>query len=118
MEDSRDFMISEALERVDGDIEMLGELMSMLSEEVSVRLGEMREAVAGGNALALEHAAHSLKSAFGNLGATTASELCLELEKRGRSKDVSDASPFLDQLEEAYRRFEGLSTQFFNEQDG
>lgn len=116
MEDSQDFMISEALERVDGDLEMLGELMGMLAEEVPVRLKEMREAVAKGDAVVLEHAAHSLKSAFGNLGAMSASAACLELEKRGRAKAIADASPVLDDLEAAYSRFESLSTQYLAEQ--
>jgi len=116
MEDSQDFMISEALERVDGDLEMLGELMGMLAEEVPVRIKEMREAVEKGDPSVLEHAAHSLKSAFGNLGAMTASGVCLELEKRGRTKVIGDASPLLDDLETAYNRFQSLSTEYLAEQ--
>lgn len=54
-----------ALERLDGDRELLGEIISLLLEDVPAQLDILR---AGGDPVALGRVAHGLRGAVSNVG--------------------------------------------------
>ncbi|MCX6622413.1 MAG: Hpt domain-containing protein [Acidobacteria bacterium] len=89
----------EALDRVGGDLELLQEVAALFLEEYPVLLDHIRQAIGAGDALALEHSAHSLKGSVGNFGAKSAHEAAFQLELAGRTHDLSRAPERLAKLE-------------------
>jgi len=80
-----------ALERVEGDVELLREIAQLFLEDVPVRLAEIRDALEARDADALRTAAHSLKGAAANLSALAVGEAAKRLEIAGQKHDLEDA---------------------------
>ena len=87
-----------------GDAELLAELAGMFFDDVTSRLGELREAVEAGDAAGVERVAHTLKGSSGNMGAVRMSGICAELQDVGASGDLTRAPDLLAGLEEQYGR--------------
>jgi HPt (histidine-containing phosphotransfer) domain-containing protein len=116
MEDSKDLMVSEALERLDGDKEFFAEIVGEFLSDYPRSLAEIEAAAVSGNYESLNHAAHSMKSALANLGAMSASGFCFELEKIGRFKqEITRAPALVGELRSAVARFESLFKQLMAE---
>ena len=98
--------VSEALERVDGDSELLGELVEIFLEESPSMLAEIQEAVSQKDAKALEHSAHTLKGAVGNFGAQNVVEAAFVLEKAGREGNLAGTETRLNTLEQSLQELE------------
>jgi HPt (histidine-containing phosphotransfer) domain-containing protein len=90
-----------ALDRVGGDLELLQEVAALFLEEYPVLLGHIRQAVQAGDALALEHSAHSLKGSIGNFGARSAHEAAFQLELAGKTQNLTQAPERLARLEQS-----------------
>jgi two-component system sensor histidine kinase/response regulator len=90
-----------ALSRVGGDADLLREVIDLFLDDYPQAIESIRTAVAVHDASALEHHAHSLKGSVSTFGAARAFEAALELEKQGRSKDMTGVENSLGQLEEA-----------------
>lgn len=99
---------SEVLERVDGDKELLGELVELFLEESPSILADVKEVVAQNDAKALEYGAHTLKGSAGNFGAEDACEVAFVLEKAGRAGSLSGAETALVALEKALHELEPI----------
>lgn len=84
--------INEVLSRVDGDKELLKDMIDLFIEGCPEMLNSIREAIANGNALELERSAHKLKGSVGNFAAKAAFEAALKLEQIGRSGDISNVN--------------------------
>ncbi len=80
-----------ALERFEGDVELMQEIADLFLDACPQRLQAVREALAHRDSKALEFAAHSLKGAVSNFAAAAASAAALRLELLGRSGDLTDA---------------------------
>ncbi len=80
-----------AMERFEGDVELMGEIADLFLEACPQRLQAVREALAHRDSKALQFAAHSLKGAVSNFAAAAASAAALRLELIGRSGDLTDA---------------------------
>jgi PAS domain S-box-containing protein len=93
-----------ALERVDGDVELLKELVGLFLDECPQRMAEVREAVAERDATRLQHAAHTLKGSVGNFGAREAFEAARRLEAIGRDQNWTQADEAWAALEAAIDR--------------
>ena len=80
----------------DGD----GLLLAMLAQEFTAeawrQLEVLRESVAEGDPQTMERAAHSIKGASANLGATQLSELTGHLEALARAGAIQGAAPLVD----------------------
>jgi two-component system, sensor histidine kinase and response regulator len=96
---------AEVLSRVDGDIELLGELNTIFIAEYPKLLTQIREAMTGGNADGLGKASHTVKGMLANLGAKSAAEAALRLEKMGTGNDLSGAEEAYASLEKEIERF-------------
>jgi PAS domain S-box-containing protein len=90
-----------ALTRVGGDLELLKEVVELFLDDYPSTFEKIKAAVAGRNATALEHHAHSLKGSVSTFGANRAFEAAFTLEKQGRSGDLTGAQEGLLQLEQA-----------------
>ncbi len=93
-----------ALRCVDGDRELLRELVELFRQGCAQLLEAMREAVVKQDALRLRHAAHTLKGEVGNFGASEAVAAALRLEMMGRDADLTRVDEAYAALEHALDR--------------
>lgn len=87
-----------ALERLGGDRELLAELAGLFCDEGPRLLGEAAQALAGGDAAALQNAAHQLKGLLAQFCAAEAREAAWQLELEARRADLVAAAPRLELL--------------------
>src|SRR5580658_5590285 len=81
-----------ALKRLDGDEQLLREIVQIFVEESSRQLADLKRAVMQGDAELLEKTAHGLKGEVSYLGMPTVSQMANELERMGRERDLGHAS--------------------------
>jgi CheY-like chemotaxis protein/HPt (histidine-containing phosphotransfer) domain-containing protein len=94
------------LERLDGDFELLDELVETFREECPRLLSETRAAVSRGDSPGLERAAHALKGSVSNFCAPAAFEAAQRLEQMGREGNLTGAGDALVALELEVDRFQ------------
>jgi HPt (histidine-containing phosphotransfer) domain-containing protein len=87
------------MDRVDDDIEFLGETVTMLDDDVPALLENIRVAAAERNAAALAKTAHTLKSMLGNFCASAAEEAARDLERMGRESRLDNVDVAVETLE-------------------
>jgi HPt (histidine-containing phosphotransfer) domain-containing protein len=95
---------TEALERLGGDEDLLGELCQIFVAESPKLLQKLREAIAEADPEAVMRAAHSLKGELGYLGAEDAVQAARELEDMGHDKNLSHAAELFTVLERELAR--------------
>ena len=106
------FDLTEALDRVDGDRELLGELAQIFSEESPRMLNELRTFVASGDAKGVQHTAHTLRGSLSSFGAKAAAAAALALETMARDGTLVGASQHLCELEREVAHLERGLLQF------
>jgi signal transduction histidine kinase/CheY-like chemotaxis protein/HPt (histidine-containing phosphotransfer) domain-containing protein len=89
---------AELMSNVDGDLVTLREVTELFLSEHPGQLRRIEEAVAGGDAPAVESAAHALKGVLLTLGAAPAGDVAGRLEGMGREGDLGGAREALDEL--------------------
>lgn len=88
----------------EGEPDILAELIGLFLDDAPVQIIAIRTAIQENHFRNLEVAAHTLKGSCGNLGAIPLSSICLELELKGRSGSIENASDVLVRLEKEYLR--------------
>ncbi len=91
---------AEVLERFDGDVEMLREVVADFLADAPRQLAELDGAIARRDARAVEHTAHSLKGAIGNFAVRGAYEAARQLEAMGLAGDLAGAEAALGELKD------------------
>lgn len=89
----------EALERIGGDEHLLQELCQIFLSGYPRLLDQLRGAVMLGDALTVQHAAHSLKGELSYLSASQATGIARSIEDMARDKNLSLAVNSLAALE-------------------
>jgi two-component system, sensor histidine kinase and response regulator len=92
------------LERVEGDQELLTEMIHLFQDDAPKLLTAMRDALQRGDMTVLERSAHSLKGAASNLSAKATAAAALELEKDAKNRDAEAAKKSLAEVERAVER--------------
>ena len=82
---------TEALERLDGDEELLKELCQIFLQEYPALLQKLRKAISESDAESVQRTAHSLKGEVSYLGAPDATKTAKSLEDMGRERKLSQA---------------------------
>jgi two-component system, sensor histidine kinase and response regulator len=95
---------SALLDRVEGDMDLLGDIIELFKEDSVRQLAAIQEAIDKKDAAALRRAAHTLKGTCGNLGAPEAAATALELEKQATAADLSQAQEVVRLLESQVQR--------------
>ncbi len=95
------------LERVDGDHELLVQLVELFEADGLALLEAAKAAAAAGDVGGVERAAHSLVGMLLNLSAPTAAERARSVETLARRKDLVRAAAGIGGLEHALRSLEG-----------
>jgi CheY-like chemotaxis protein/HPt (histidine-containing phosphotransfer) domain-containing protein len=93
-------------ERVQGDTELLRELVRMFAEAYPRQLSGLREALAQGDGPAVARFAHALKGSVGNFSAPRAVHTAERLEEVGRAGDIAGAAGLVAELEAELKRLE------------
>jgi signal transduction histidine kinase/DNA-binding response OmpR family regulator len=93
-----------ALRIVDGDPNLLLDLVTMFLEDHPKAVAELEDAINREDASCTERLAHSLKGAVATFGAHTAYSLAYELERCGHQRELAHAASILQQLQHELRR--------------
>jgi two-component system, sensor histidine kinase and response regulator len=96
----RAFDLDTALDRVEGDRELLEELVRLFLQDCSRQLEAIRDGWLRRDARLVERSAHSLKSALGSLSADRSFEAAYRLEVLGRQAKFTEIEPALARLED------------------
>ena len=91
------------LERVEGDQELLAEMVQLFLDDIPNLLNAMRDALQRGDMVVLERSAHSMKGAASNLSAKQAADAALKLEKDAKSNHIESAKESLAGVEQAMK---------------
>jgi HPt (histidine-containing phosphotransfer) domain-containing protein len=78
--------------------DFLVELIDTYITETAALVEQLSQALAGGEAVAFERIAHSIKSSSASLGALSLSQQARELEMMGKANELSGASEKLEQM--------------------
>src|SRR5262249_15841529 len=81
----------ELMQSVDGDLELMREIVAVFLDELPRMRSRIHDALELEDAEALSAAAHALKGAVGNLGASAAFEAAGRVEELGRVQDLSSS---------------------------
>jgi two-component system sensor histidine kinase/response regulator len=92
------------MERLDGDQELLGELVELFLADSPRLLEDIRGAIDSKDAEQLMRAAHTLKGSVSNFCAPTAVEAAQKLETLGRIGDLATAPEYLARLDPMMER--------------
>jgi len=92
------------LERVEGDRELLEELVRLFAQECPANMAAIRQAQEARDAPLLERLAHTLKGASANLGAYRVFTSASELEARARIGDWKNTGESIGNLEREVER--------------
>jgi HPt (histidine-containing phosphotransfer) domain-containing protein len=95
------------LERFEGDTDLLREVVQLFLAECPRRMADLRQALAQGDADALQCAAHSLKGSAGNFNAEAVVAAAGRLEMMGRLGDLTGARDACAVLEQEITRLTG-----------
>ena len=90
---------SALLDRVEGDMELLGDIIGLFKEDSVRQIAAIREAIGKKETELVKRAAHTLKGTCGNLGAPGAATTAVELEKLAAAQDFAGAESKLRSLE-------------------
>jgi len=90
-----------ALARVGGDADLLKEISRIFIDDCPRAMAELQDAAARRDCSLLERAAHGLKGAASNFGASSVVAAALHLEKMGRSGTFEGFAHALQELEKA-----------------
>ncbi len=96
--------IEAALSRMEGDRDLLEEIVHLFAQECPRTLAEMKDALEAEDAALLERLAHTLKGSSANISATGVCQAALALEMQARSGDLSKARDALEILDEELQR--------------
>ncbi len=100
------FDMDSALARIDGDRELLVEVVSLFQRECPKMLADVRDAIARCDAATLEREAHKFKGALGALSAAPAAEAARKLEAIAHRGDLAEAAEACRLLEAELTRLE------------
>ncbi|MCU1341949.1 MAG: domain S-box, partial [Candidatus Acidoferrum typicum] len=91
-------------DRVEGDQELLAEIIQVFLADAPQLLVAMQNALQQGDMILLERTAHSMKGAAGNMSALAAVNAASELEQSAKKKDAESSKSNLAALQGAVER--------------
>jgi len=82
----------------------IGAVVQAFLEDTPKLFGNLRRALAAGDAKGVAAAAHTLKSTSATLGVTALAECCREMEQRGRAGDLAGLAALQAEAEGMFER--------------
>jgi PAS domain S-box-containing protein len=102
----------ELLEHVQGDRELLAEMIELFRDEAASLIRDLRDGINRSDATAIGKAAHTLKGALGNFGSGPAYRAAQEMEAISHREKLGDARPPLATLEKEVERLQAALEPF------
>jgi signal transduction histidine kinase/DNA-binding response OmpR family regulator len=99
------------LEQVEGDMDLLQELVGFVLEGYPVCLEEAKAALGAKDADAVAETAHALKGVIGVLGKSPATNAALQLEELGRGGQLEGGERAMDLVEQEIEALASMLTQ-------
>ncbi len=96
--------LESALDRVEGDRDLLEELVRLFIEHYLVAMKEIRQAFGARDVHRIQLLAHTMKGSSGSLGANRVSQAALALETHVRSGSLGRAGELIDDLQQELER--------------
>jgi PAS domain S-box-containing protein len=93
------FDLDGALQRLEGDRELLEELARLFLEECPGNIAGMRKALQGRDARLLERLAHTMKGSSASVGAVRVSEASLALEQEARAGTLANSTEYIERIQ-------------------
>ena len=90
--------MTSALERLDGDRDLLEEIVRLFADGCPGNIIEIRQAFEAGDAPLLHRLAHTIKGAALSVGAVSVSAAALALENQVRVGDLRNGAALVDEL--------------------
>jgi HPt (histidine-containing phosphotransfer) domain-containing protein len=85
-----------------GSTTLISQLVEIFRQNASRKMDEMREALAAGDAAALERAAHTLMASCGMFGAARMAACCASLEAAAARADLKAAAALFADAEDEF----------------
>jgi two-component system sensor histidine kinase/response regulator len=103
------------LQRLDGDVELLGQLAEMFFKDCPEYLSQIRAAIDDQDLEALRKSAHGLKGPVSTLSLTTALDAVLQLERIGKTQSMQGARSVYDDLDKELERMKTVMQAEFKD---
>lgn len=100
------FDLDNALEHLEGDLELLHEIVGLFFESAPVLVAQAKEAADSQNMEELERAAHTIKGMIGNFAAQDSYAAALSLEQAARAGESTNTSVLFAELARQITRLE------------
>ncbi len=94
--------LSALMARVENDLDLLDEMIELFLDSSPLLLAEIGAGIVHRDSQTVERAAHALKGAMQNMGATTAAQAAAKLEYVGRTGELAEADALLSGLKHEY----------------
>ncbi len=101
-----------AMVAVDGDTNLLRELLAMFRNEYPALLEKINQAVSAEDSAELRLHAHTLKGTLATLGAGDASMFALALETMARAQELAGTRQMYQRLSAAVKEFDRTATEY------
>ncbi len=96
------FDYADFLERIDGDVDLLKEVIEIFLEDTPRLLADLFAAIRRGDAGAVERAAHTLKGATANISAKRLYALSHQVQQAAKNGDAASLEPRIHQFAENF----------------
>jgi HPt (histidine-containing phosphotransfer) domain-containing protein len=106
------FAVKELLERVDGDEELLREVIAIYLEDTPTVLEALKEGLGQNLPDAVAKAAHTLKGASANIAANRLHGQAYQLERQARAGDLKSAAAIYEALEQEFEALKRHLNQY------
>ncbi len=93
------------IERLEGDEELLAEIVGLFLEDAPSQIQKVDSAISGGVAVDALRAAHSLKGAAANVGAPKLRQTALDIERLAGAGELSEAARVCERLSSEFNAF-------------
>jgi len=102
------FNREDMLQRVDGDEELMAEIIELFLEDAPEQLSAIREAFGQADIEALGRCAHGLKGSAGNVSAPALREVALEVERAAANGPLDGVDTMIGRLDAELARFRSI----------
>jgi len=100
------FSYADFLARIDGDVELLKEVIEIFLEDTPRLLSDLYTAIERNDLVAAERAAHTLKGAAANISACRLYAISQEAQQAVKNKDWNLLERMIDLFEDSFNRLE------------
>ena len=111
-ENTERFALSELRDRVDGDDELMREVLAVYLEDTPLVLERLSEALEAGQPEAAAKAAHTLKGSSANVAAERLRSQAYELEQKARAGDLEAARRLFSDLQSEFQELRNMLNQY------